>query len=379
MFWRVLFNRLIFAMILSNIIVFLITWVQGDARHFQAFCIIPLPFLVIAFKVYCARAFDNKIHYFTTTNIDKEAGTTMSTEGSGRKADRLAARYGHPALYKPLMTPMVHAKAQSILASIYKGRLSDPNHQGSDDFASVSGYSDTYALDTLKPKHPGKIRENIVPGFEMVEESHLDFTYFKDRAEFADEHGAGDIFKRPNDPFDRPGTADTFRKGRWTPGTSRAGSPAPPVPGIPSRHRTNMSYSDNTGVGTQYHAGYAPPPEARFDDGDVGMNPMFRKESYSSTRELIRGASPMPVSHQPHQGQHQSYRGIETSGGTPGSEFGNPMESRSGSVPPGLSRGPRGYGGLPQEDVELRMQDPESYEMYRATSKRSNAGWQGWT
>jgi hypothetical protein len=109
------------------------------------------------------------------------------------------------------------------------------------------------------------------------------------------------------------------------------------------------------------------------------MNPMFRKDSYSSTRELVRGASPMPVSHQPHQGQHQSYRGIEISGGTPGSEIGNPMESRSGSVPPGLSRGPRGYGGLPQEDVELRMQDPESYEMYRATSKRSNAGWQGWT
>jgi hypothetical protein len=360
MFWRILFNRLVFATMLANLVVFIAVWERGGGYHVQAYSIIPIPFLMIIFKIYCRRAFDHKMHYAVTANLRPDNSLPAP---KSRKSDRLASRYGHPALYKPLITPMVHANAQHRLAAIYRGRLSDPNNADdhNDDFASISGYSDTYALDAMNKGKAGAAaaRAPGMPGFEVVPESKLDFSYYKDRAEFGDDHGAGDIYQRALDPYERPGTADTFRSGYrgGTPGSSRAGSPAPPVPMVPG------AYGGGAG-GTSYAAGYAQPMGGQWEaEGDVGMNGGYgrRDRSLSQTREgLVRNAQGVPVS----------------------APYGE-----EGDVPPGfLGGGPRGYGGLPQseaveseEEIRRRMRDPLDYDYFRSSASRHNSGWQGWT
>ena len=382
MFWRVLFNRMVFATCLANCVVFLSVWVKSDnftegvsSDRIQAWAIIPLPILMLAFKFYCAKAFDSKVHYFATANV---TGDVEGSVAKSRKSDRLSSRYGHPALYKPLMTPMVHARAQSILASIYRGRLTDSNNPDNTDFASVSGYSDTYALDPMKAGAPGKstkMADNIIPGFEMVDENKLDFQYFKDRAEFGDEHGGGEggIYHMTPNPHDRPGTADTWKFTQHSASSSRAGSPAPPVPGmVPGAHRMRQQNASETSQGHTYPQGYTQPG----DDGDIGMHGGYAGSglrTMESREALVPNAQGVPVSNTPYQEGAQDYIG-------------------DGNVAPGsLGGGPQGYGNLPQDEVERgkerareddirrRMNDPMDYDYYRGSSRRANGGWQGWT
>ncbi len=254
MYWRVLFNRLIFGTMLSNLVVFLIVFVRGTADHMQAYAVAPLPFVMLAFKLYCTHTFDDKIHYYTTRNVQPshpEAGMSIAHKETLR-SDRLAARFGHPALYKPLITPMVHARAQNILASVYSGRLTDGREAGSGDSASVSGYSDTYALDAMHAGKPGKVKGSGVsmPGFEVVPESRLDFEYYKNRDEFAEDHGGGEIFGTPRD-FIRPGTPSTI----YGP-DSRPGTPAGGFAG--QQHRT-FSPQGRPDFATAYEPGYNSP------------------------------------------------------------------------------------------------------------------------
>ena len=333
MFWRMLFNRMVFAAILSNLLVFLGVWVHGDGQHYEAYAVTPLPFLMIAFKIYCSRTFDDKIHYHSITPGLKDPETARSKIFGG-KNDRLASRFGHPALYKPLITPMVHARAQNKLASIYAGRLSDSNIAGSGEVESVSGYSDTYVLDPMLAGQPGKSKGRVaIPGFEMVPENRLDFAYYKGRAEWADEHGGGGgIYGRAEDIV----RTDTPGSSRWGGPDSRPGTPGstknltPTIPTFPLG--TPISYSDSQG-----------------DLGIGGHNiPMQNYPTYghrdSEERALIHNASEVPAA-------------------TPGHE----LDHR----PPGfLGGGPQGYGNLPQEETDS---DPMSYDYFRTRRTNPNA------
>ena len=332
MFWRMFYNRMVFACILSNLIVFLAVWVQGDEAHMEAYAVIPLPFLMIAFKWYCKRAYDDKIHYYTLRNRLKdpedEAGKRFN------KNDRLASRFGHPALYKPLITPMVHARAQNKLAAIYGGRLTDSNNAGSGDSGSMSGYSDTYALDAMRMGQPGKKATNIVPGFEMVPENKLDFAYYKGRAEFGDEHGGGGmLYGRPEDIIrsDTPGSSSAFGS------DSRSGTPTG------RRNFTPVSY------------------DAGGDMGVDGHNPVY---GYKNDDEiaLIHGAADAPLSTPP---IIPSY-GPGSRSRTP--DRGQREESLERRAPGILGGGPSGYGGLPQHEEDA---DPMSYDYFR--TRRTNA------
>lgn len=314
MFWRVVFNRMIFACVLSSLVVFLSVWVRGDAAHMEAYIVIPLPFLMIAFKVFCSRAYDDKIHFFTTKSYVKDSEIAGDPVAQARKMERLAARYGHPALYRPLITPMVHARAQNILASIYRGRLTNSGNQADSDLTSVSGYSDTFAMQGMKHGQVGKSEKSGIPGFEVVPENHLDFAYYKNRSEFADEHGGGQIFGRPTDFMGRSGTPGTYRYD--SPESSRAGSPAP-------GHSRNSTIED-------------------FDrSGDIGRTrPRFEQRSGSDAVPLVTGASEMPLSTPVHS---------------------HTLDENDHRAPGFLGGGPQGYGGLPQEE------EPEStsYDYYR--------------
>lgn len=358
MFWRVIFNRLIFALLLSNLVIFLGVFVHGDGQHMEAFAVVPLPFLVLGFKYFCSKVYDEKIHYLTIVHRTKdiEEGFNPMSMKHQTKNDRLASRFGHPALYRPLITPMVHARAQNILASIYSGRLSDPNSIATSDMTSMSGYSDTYPMDRMQNNKPGKSqkRKSKVPGFEIVPESQLDFTYFKNRAEFGQEHGAGEIYGRPEDLV-----SERSRTPGGTlyssPTSSRDGSPTPQSPQF---RKTGLSNDD----GQTYPAGYAP---ASAHDGTSDV-PASGRRMYSLSNDsdhvaLVSGAAEMPL-------------------GTPGDL--PPAGSRgrgsdSSERPPGfLGGGPQGYGGLPQHAEEDPEHDPMSYDYFR--SRRQNGGLQGW-
>ncbi|KAI0866460.1 hypothetical protein F4860DRAFT_140837 [Xylaria cubensis] len=356
MFWRVVFNRLVFGTILANLVIFLAVFERGDGPHVQAFTTVPLPFIMIIFKIYCARTFDAKIHYFSTKSVNRQPDTGALKDPL--RSSNLAARFGHPALYRNLITPMVHAKAQNLLASIYKGRLSDGRTADSGDTLSTSGYSDAYAMNPMNSARPGKSAG--LPGFEIVPESRLDFEYYKNRSEFASEHGAGDLFGRSNDVM-RPGTPGSMWDGSEP--ASRSGSPAPPVPRIPSPGPSRI-LSPASDVGMTYPTGYSRPMGSPYSPPvDIGprRSPLY-SQGNDSNSNLVSNAAPMPVT----GASGYRERSVERLGRTPG---GAGM----------LGGGPQGYGGLPQdEDVASPDHDPMQYNYFREARRprRDQSG--GW-
>ncbi|KZF21141.1 putative DUF221 domain protein [Xylona heveae TC161] len=333
-FWRVLFNRFLFATVLANVIVALVVVAKGT--WIMLICMAPLPILLLGYKIYCNKVFDDRMHYYTKSlSTDAESTLAIPPEiaaKNARKNERLAVRFGHPVLYKPLITPMVHAKAQHMLSQIYSGRLDQDS-----DTASVAGYSDIF-MQNMTQGHPGKSANAAAP-FEVVPENHLDFSYYKNRDEFGDEHGGGEIFGRPIDAVSiRSPTPRSFFAFEDRPGSpassSRASSPAP--------SRLQRAMSGDT-------AGYSRPPlehrssssESReglgssgyVDLGDPGRVAMYRDSNESETR-LLNAAASSPRSNPRVQ------------------EF---SHDRSGS-PRGY---PRGYGNVPQDEMDL------SYDSYR--------------
>jgi hypothetical protein len=296
-YWRVLFNRLVFAAVFSNCVVFLTVWVRGWGTHEQAYAVIPLPFLMLAFKFYCRWAFDNRIQYVSTTNAAKHPEAGISKE-SRLRSERLASRFGHPALYKPLITPMVHQKAQNVLHTVYSGRLSDGHDAGAfPDMGSVSGYSDAYALDRMKSNKPGQTDRSSIPGFEFVAESQLDFENFKHRAEFASEHGGAAMYGG----LDRPGTPSTVFD-------SEAGSrPGTPVGGAYGRKMLSNNDSTPDLYGSPYQGAaarrMASPTVGLLSSGAMGSDtpiargrsPLYAQPNDSSAG-LVRGAAPLAES-----------------------------------------------------------------------------------
>ncbi|KAI0506247.1 hypothetical protein F5B22DRAFT_624810 [Xylaria bambusicola] len=356
MFWRVIYNRFVFGTILANLVIFLAVFQRGDGQHIQAYAVVPLPFLMVLFKIFCARAYDAKIHFYSTQSITRNTNPNALKDPL-RSSTNLAARFGHPALYRNLITPMVHAKAQNLLASIYKGRLSDGRTADSGDTMSTSGYSDAYAMKPMNSSRPGKSAG--VPGFEIVPESRLDFEYYKNRSEFAAEHGAGDLFGRSNDIM-RPDTPGSMWNGSEP--NSRSASPAPPVPRIPSPGPSRILSPASDG-GMTYPSGYIHPMGSPYTPPiDVGQarSPLY-SQGNDSNSNLMSNAAPMPVASAP--GFRE--RSVERLGRTPG---GVGM----------LGGGPQGYGGLPQEEIASPEHDPMQYNYFREARRPRRDHSQGW-
>ncbi|KAJ5158612.1 uncharacterized protein N7500_008263 [Penicillium coprophilum] len=269
-FWRVLFNRLIFATILANVIIALVA--KSSGTWTMVFCVVPLPFLMLGFKLYCMKTFDSDCEFYNRGNLsDAEA---LGVNKSDKKAsDRLNTKFGHPALYKPLLTPMVHAKAAAALKDIYQGRL-DQGDQGD----TGGEYSDI-AMNPMLASQPGKSAEPSP--FEVVPESHLDFSYYKDRADFRDEFGGG-IYGRPEDLMtERSHTPRSTLRGEWSPGSSRASSPAPSLPSMPLNIHNGYENPDPTGL---IHPAFRVP----LSRGDSG-NSMDEAESRLLTHAQTPG------------------------------------------------------------------------------------------
>ncbi|KAL7269498.1 hypothetical protein RUND412_007840 [Rhizina undulata] len=178
-FWRLLFNRFLFATGFFNCMVGLVIYVQSTLNI--ALCVLPLFPILIGFQIYCSRTFEPKFR-FHTRGSDRES---MIGSGKAKRKDNVGKRFGHPALYRPLITPMVHAKARHVLPSIYHGRInSEPTQK------TPYGEID---MDLMQRGHAGKKAEDpLNGGFEVVEEGELDFLRYRNRAEFAEfaeDHG----------------------------------------------------------------------------------------------------------------------------------------------------------------------------------------------
>jgi hypothetical protein len=285
-FWRVLFNRWLFAVFLSNLIVAFLVVAKAFDYWAMLGAMIPLPILLVGFKYYCMRTFDNQIHFYTRGFMNKEAGVAADT--ASRRSNNVAVRFGHPALYKSLMTPMVHAKSQHLLSQVYKGRLDD------DDTASIAGFSDIYSLRDMK----GGTKAKRGP-FEFVNDSQLDFENYKDRDDFRSEFGGdGELYGRPEDII-RTATPATIREAN----AARMGD----------HTRSSSRGSEGTvggDIGTVYPAGYHTTPSALRETSPSPDRGTWDRNYSPSRSNLVRGAAPMG------SGAVSGYRGLSTGNGS---------------------------------------------------------------
>ena len=248
-FWRVIFNRFVFLAGLGNVIIALLVAAQGtgaygatDYKQFtQLYALAPLPFLLVIFKWYCSSKYDNGIKYYTTGTKKGDMELGKSAEHKSKRSDRVGVRFGHPVLYKPLITPMVHAKSQHLLKQIYSGRTAE------DVLAGVD-YSDVY-MDPMSHDQPGQLAASGHAPFEIVGEDEMDFSHYKNRPEFRDEAGGdGELYGRPNDLV------------RRTSGSTVATQEGFILPGQLSRTQSRDSSVTRVGAsnetGTTYAAGY---------------------------------------------------------------------------------------------------------------------------
>jgi hypothetical protein len=297
-FWRLLVNRLLFAVLLANAVIALVVGAQGIGsinsieNGTMLYAMIPLPFLLAAFKWYLKRNFDDKLTYYSTIPFS-------DLEGHGddiskpRKNDRVGVRFGHPALWKRLITPMVHAKSVHLLREIYGNKsrgdrdIFEAPHRRSTDRAMPStpfGYSDVF-MSEMSPEEPGKEEMQNMPQVELVAEQDLDFENFKKRQDFREEFGGdGELYGKPEDMMSRPGTPSTFatmtdvglyaagaREGEDGCGTARTSRTEFGVEHVEAG-REGIEDERSRETGTEYGRGYQLTPRTEtFDPVDISI------------------------------------------------------------------------------------------------------------
>ena len=278
-YWRMLFNRLIFATILADVLIALVLKSAGSWTMLGVMA--PLPLLLIGFKFYCASTFDDQNEFYTRATL-KDPENLADAGHKTRKNDRVGTKFGHPALYSKLITPMVHAKAQHVIGQVYRGRLNSDNNP-----SVPMEYSDI-AMGPMSREVPGKTarfapEQSKQKGmFEVVPESHLDFGYFKDRTDFAEEHGGdGELYGRPQDLVsERSSTPRSFlgRDG-GSPSSSRGSSPGA---------EGNFGRQSPREQLQQIHPAYR--DHSRQSSGERRH---FYNNSNESERNLLSGAQPV--------------------------------------------------------------------------------------
>jgi len=286
-FWKLLVNRLLFAVLLGNAVIALVVGAQGVGSIDTAvrngdmlYAMIPLPLILIGFKWYCSRAYDNKLVYYSTIPYSDLEGSQHPDHPKAKRNQKVATRYGHPALYKKLITPMVHAKSQHLLKEIYSSRsaaghdIFEAPHRRSTDRAMPAslGYGDMFEME---PQHMPSNSGPEMPDVEIVAESDLDFENFKKRAEFREQFGGdGELYGRADDLSSRPGTPSTFTTlTEMAPYKHRATSDSR------SSSRTRLGEINEPEVGTSYAQGYRQAPAADgFVDVSIPATPLDAEE-----------------------------------------------------------------------------------------------------
>jgi hypothetical protein len=282
-FWRVLFNRMLVGTFLSNCIIALLVVARGYAAKWMMLgSLVPLPIGLLAFKFYCKSTFDSSLKYYNKGERAKGVEAPTPIDKESRRRDRVAVRFGHPALYQKLTVPMVHEKSKHLLAEVYRGRLDG-------DLGDTSAFSDVYTMKRMSKEHPGKTASatTATPApapFEFVSESNMDFENFKNRPEFSDEHGGEGSVYGAGSSIHRPDTPSSL----W--GDSQRGRSS-------SRDSERTVGGEEPGV--QYPAGYHHTPSALREYSPSPGPELRRLDSQESPYQiddgarLVGGAAPM--------------------------------------------------------------------------------------
>jgi hypothetical protein len=284
-FWRVLFNRMLVGAFLSNCIVALLVTARGAAFKWQMLAaLIPLPLGLIGFKFYCKNTFDNSLKYYTQGESKKGVEAPTPIDKESRRRDRVAVRFGHPALYQKLTVPMVNEKSKHLLAEVYRGRLDG-------DIGDTAAFSDVYTMKRMSKENPGKMASAAPAPFEFVSESNMDFENYKNRPEFSDEHGGEGSVYGAGSSIHRPDTPGSH----WGGANDRGRS-------VSRDSERTVGPTDEAGV--LYPAGYHQTPSALREyspspDRGLGMHRLDSTESPyeipddDGRRNLVHGAAPM--------------------------------------------------------------------------------------
>jgi len=283
-FWKLLVNRLLFAVLLGNAVIALVVGAQGVGsinsvqNGDMLYAMIPLPLLLFGFKWYCKRTYDDKLLYYSTVAYSDLEGSQHPDHAPSKRNQKVSVRYGNPAIYKKLLTPMVHAKSQHLLKEIYHSRTAadhdifEAPHRRSTDRARPTSlaYGDMFEMHAQQPELSSETGP-AMPSVELVAESDLDFENFKKRAEFREQFGGdGELYGRSEGMSSRPGTPSTFAtfsemgpyKHRDTAG-SRTSS------------RTRLGETDDSEQGVLYPPGYRKPlPADAFVDVSIPATPL---------------------------------------------------------------------------------------------------------
>jgi calcium permeable stress-gated cation channel len=122
---KILFHRVLFAAGFANVFVFIVVFVNYNWQH--AIVILPLLPILIAFKLYCWKFLDPRFDYYIPDKQTHDPEAPPVTVHRDANRDKLRNRFGHPAWAQKLIAPMVHAKANHLLPTVYHGRMNLDN------------------------------------------------------------------------------------------------------------------------------------------------------------------------------------------------------------------------------------------------------------
>lgn len=151
---------------------------------------VPLLVIIASFKWYCRRTFDNGLRFDSNGLRSKESGEP--TKSTKPNYDRIGVRFGHPALYKKLMVPLVAENASHLLKEII--------HDQSDAvYHDANNYTDTFQMQRMSTRQSGQVDTTGNVAFETVNEDEMNFEHFRDREEFREFGGDGELYDNQAD------------------------------------------------------------------------------------------------------------------------------------------------------------------------------------
>ncbi|EJD40396.1 DUF221-domain-containing protein [Auricularia subglabra TFB-10046 SS5] len=167
--WNVVINRLLASLALMHLLMTLTIGLRLGFKNWTWVATLPPLVALPLFKMYLTRTFDQQFRYYIPTEeaIRKSQVHSANADNQGH---RLEKRFGHPALYADLFTPMVHAKMVHLLPQVYSGNLGH----------------DTANLDEYDGK---KMEAQVLPGgikIAAIEQRDLEYDpalYGRDRGE----------------------------------------------------------------------------------------------------------------------------------------------------------------------------------------------------
>ncbi|KAJ7350488.1 hypothetical protein DFH08DRAFT_695445 [Mycena albidolilacea] len=121
--WNVVINRLLFMVILMQLLMTLTIGLQYGFKSFTWISTLPPILFIAVFKIYIDRSFDSAFRYYIPTPEELDAAKIHSERADAR-ANKLEKRFGHPALHADLFTPMLHANMMGLLSQVYQGKIS---------------------------------------------------------------------------------------------------------------------------------------------------------------------------------------------------------------------------------------------------------------